>query len=328
MILKTRIMILIVVLLGSTQSRAEECTAIMSGNWSDPAIWSCGFQPGCGDLVIIPSGLTVNVNVMVDLDEPGCLNPTYIQISGTLQFITGFKINLACGSGVEIMPGGQMLPGGGGGSSNWLEICGETEWRTSDGPQSGYKFYGVPAPLSLEFISMTVGVENKILVIDWVVSDEKGNSHFDIEFSSDGKHWEVLASIASIGDHMENIKYSFDTETSFSNGYVRLFASDVQGKRVLLATKSFASEILQLLVYPNPVEKGRDVYLELPTGLGSILDVKVCNQIGQLMKSFQMTMNSSHTGVWISTEAFINGLHFIEVVSTDGEVFRERIVVR
>jgi hypothetical protein len=157
---------------------------------------------------------------------------------------------------------------------------------------------------------------------------KKGNSHFDIEFSSDGKHWEVLASIASIGDHMENIKYSFDTETSFSNGYVRLFASDVQGKRVLLATKSFASEILQLLVYPNPVEKGRDVYLELPTGLGSILDVKVCNQIGQLMKSFQMTMNSSHTGVWISTEAFINGLHFIEVVSTDGEVFRERIVVR
>jgi hypothetical protein len=153
---------------------AAECTALSSGNWSDPAIWSCGTQPSCGDIVIIPSGISVNVNVQVDLDAPGCSLSSYIQIHGTLQFVTGNKINLACGSGVEIMPGGQMLPGGGGGSSNWLEICGIIEWRTSDGPQYGYKFFGVPVPLSLEFISMTVGVENKILVIDWVVSDEKG----------------------------------------------------------------------------------------------------------------------------------------------------------
>ena len=75
-------------------------------------------------------------------------------------------------------------------------------------------------------------------------------------------------------------------------------------------------------------EKGGDVYLELPSGLGSIFDVKVFNQVGQIIKSFQMTMNSSQTGVWISTEAFTNGLHFIEVVSTDGEAFRERIIVR
>ena len=305
-----KLTIILTTLINGSFAQAAECTALTNGNWSDPAIWSCGFQPGCGDLIIIPSGVSVNVSVQVDLDEPGCTNPTYIQISGTLQFITGFKINLACGSGVEIMPGGQLLPGGGGGSSSWLEICDITEWRTADGPQYGYRFFGVPVPLSLEFISMSVEVENKMLAVEWLVSDERGNSHFDIEFSSDGEQWELLGSVASVGDHMEKINYSFDIISPFLVGYIRLFANDVQGKRVLLDTKSFVSEMSQLLVYPNPVEKGGDVYLELPSGLGSIFDVKVFNQVGQIIKSFQMTMNSSQTGVWISTEAFTSLFEF------------------
>jgi hypothetical protein len=323
MILKTRIMILIVVLLGSTQSRAEECTAIMSGNWSDPAIWSCGFQPGCGDLVIIPSGLTVNVNVMVDLDEPGCLNPTYIQISGTLQFITGFKINLACGSGVEIMPGGQMLPGGGGGSSNWLEICGETEWRTSDGPQSGYKFYGVPVPLAVEFLSLTVNVVNSIIDVTWIVSGERYNSHFDIEFSADGQKWMMISSVASAGDHFDELRYSHEWTSDLLMGYIRLSVVDLHGVRTLLDTKSFKKEITTINLYPNPVLKGESLTIRSENN-AVFKEFRLVNSLGQIVQN----RFPSDEVMIVSTVSLTSGTYFLEVFASDGSICRERFIVQ
>lgn len=151
-------------------SNAAFCTALSSGNWSNPAIWSCGTLPGCGDVIEIPAGVLVSVDMQVDLDEnssPVCSTATHIQVFGVLQFVTGNKISLACGSTVEIMPGGSMLPGGGGGSSNWLKICDQIEWKTSDGPVVGYKLFGSPSPLPVEFVSFQVKNEENNFRFEW-----------------------------------------------------------------------------------------------------------------------------------------------------------------
>ncbi len=54
------------------------CTAIATGVWSDPSIWSCGHVPGFGDIVTIGSGVTVtldmNVNVGAIILAGGTLN--------------------------------------------------------------------------------------------------------------------------------------------------------------------------------------------------------------------------------------------------------------
>jgi hypothetical protein len=315
-------------LLITEQVQSAVCTAIANGNWSNPAIWSCGSVPSCGDIIIIPASRTVNVNVQVDLDEPACTIPTYIQISGTLQFVTGNKINLACGSGVEIMPGGQMLPGGGGGSSSWLEICGVTEWRTADGPQFGYRFYGVPVPLSVDFISFSVKQVSNDIELKWLVGSERGNSHFDIEFSSDGEHWKLITSIASIGDHFENVNYEHVIKSFHQNGYFRLYAVDIYGERELLDTKSIKNVVQEMSVYPNPVVSGQDFRVLVPIEKEEIIEVRILNNYGQLVRSFSYSSEEIENSIHLSTTELSSGVYYVQILSPSINARKEVMVIK
>jgi hypothetical protein len=62
-----------------TAPAAVTCTATASGNWSDPATWSCGHVPGAGEKVVIPVGFTVTLDTDItldsDLDVQGTLDP-------------------------------------------------------------------------------------------------------------------------------------------------------------------------------------------------------------------------------------------------------------
>jgi len=115
----------LMVVLVSSQIHAAVCQALANGNWSNPANWSCGSTPGCGDVIIIPASITVNLDIQIDFDEtniPPCFSPTFIQIYGKLHFNPGMKMYLAFGSVVEVMLGGTLEPGAGG-TSNLLYIC-------------------------------------------------------------------------------------------------------------------------------------------------------------------------------------------------------------
>lgn len=126
----TQLLVFIVSIMASVYSNVAICNALGNGNWSNPANWSCGAFSACGGIIVIPSGITVTMDMQVDLDEnslPACSAETFIDVSGTLQFVTGNKISLACGSGVEVMPGASMLTGRGGGAPNLLKICEVTD---------------------------------------------------------------------------------------------------------------------------------------------------------------------------------------------------------
>ncbi|HLC83963.1 MAG TPA: G8 domain-containing protein, partial [Bacteroidia bacterium] len=95
-----------------------DCTATRDGDWSDPAIWSCGRAPADYDIITIPAGIRVTMDIN---------SPTYVDmvvnIDGTLFFEDGQKLNLDCGGQVNVSASGK-LDGGNPGSK--INICGET----------------------------------------------------------------------------------------------------------------------------------------------------------------------------------------------------------
>lgn len=295
---------------------AAVCTATTTGNWSDPTIWSCGGLPSCGDIIVIPSGITVNVDMQVDLDEnssPACSTATYMQISGTLQFVTGFKISLACGSGVDVMPGGSMLPGGGGGMSNWLSICETTEWKSGDGPVYGYVHYGAPVPLDNEFVRFAVEEVNGMIRLEWEMKSERNNQFFEVEYSSNGDDWGIVSTVNSIGDHSETEVYISFIESIYEKGYFRLSAVDANSVRTKLDVQYLKGKGKDLVVYPNPSTNDEVVTIQFKNEGKSNYSLKINNSLGQLIHDEIVEGFSENEKILIDINDWPSGIYFIQL---------------
>lgn len=312
-----------------SSSYAAICTALGSGNWSDPANWSCGSVPSCGDFINIPTGVTVFVDVQVDLDEnssPACSTATHMQISGVLQFVTGYKISLACGSGVEVMPGGAMLPGGGGGSSSWLKICDVSEWKTSDGPVFGYKLFGSPSPLPVEFISFDVQKENNQFTFIWKVASERENDFFTLEYSSDGLSWNIFSHVSSIGDHNDEYTYVSMADLEYVTSeliYFRIHQTDKNGESALLDVKSYKNANESFVVYPNPVASGKDVHLKFISSKVQESELKMVNTLGTIVFQKFIPLEEGINFLSLNIDSIDRGIYFVIISgTTNSEPYR------
>jgi hypothetical protein len=227
--------------------------------------------------------------MQVDLDEnssPACSTATFVQISGTLQFVTGNKMSLACGSGIEVMPGGSMLPGGGGGSSNWLTICDSVLWKTSDGPVFGFRLFGSPLPMPVEFIEFSVTRSSKMFDIDWIVASERDNAYFSVLHSYNGTDFMNLADIESIGDHVNGYTYHFSQTIDYGSNdivYFRLVQTDKNGSVTILDTKSLNLISDGIVVYPNPAKQGSDISIKISSSEQNSATVIIYNSLGQIV---------------------------------------------
>jgi len=315
-----RIYFILLIILGiSLPGRSAICTAIASGDWNDPAIWSCGAVPSCGDNIEIPTGIIVDVNTQVDLDEnssPACSTATYMVVFGTLRFTAGFKISLACGSVVEIMPGGAMINGGGGGSSNWLMICQVVEWESSDGPVSGYARFGDFMPLASELKSFSIFKHQDKFEFIWVLSSELDNQYFTIEESIDGFKWNVIGQVASYGDHSDEQMYSLLAFSSFKNEnaiYFRLLQSDINGNRTVLDVKSFENEGLEITAYPNPLRTGQELTVRLESSEQYISNLVFYNSQGQIVQLETVQLDYGMNSLIVNPDKLEKGIYFISL---------------
>lgn len=328
-----KIILVLFVLIGINRtSYSAICTALANGNWSNPANWSCGALPGCGDIIFIPAGLTITVDTQVDLDEnssPACSTATFIQVSGTLQFVTGNKISLACGSGVEVMTGGSMLPGGGGGASNWLKICEITEWQTSHGPVAGFKLFGSPIPLPVEFKEFIVKRNSNSFDLEWTVASERDNDFFDIQYSYDGAKFNELVKVTSIGDHTDNYTYVRNAELNVGVHevvYFRLRQTDKNGIEIILDVKSMDLFAAGVSLFPNPVRPGMDFNVKITSNEEKAATIFVFNTMGLVVAQESLNLQKGSVIRTISTDNLKRGVYLVQVPSISNEEFYRLII--
>ncbi|MDH4473673.1 MAG: T9SS type A sorting domain-containing protein [Fluviicola sp.] len=315
-----RMFIVGIILMQSPVLNAATCTATATGNWFDPSKWSCGAVPGCGDLVIIPAGITIDLDQHLMIDEtsmPPCSSPTYIQVFGTLQFVTGKKMELACGSAVEIMVGGSMLKGTGGGSSNWLKICGANEWKASDGDVPGYALFGSPIPLPSEFISFSIenGTANQ-LSFSWEIASEHNVLNYTVDYSTDLITWQTVGSVASIGNQTNGHTYQLNRVTPITNEgvvYFRLRSSDIDGTTYIHDLKSYTPAEVSVSVYPNPAKSGQLVTIVLDETSAIEQTIGIYNSLGQLVVS--KLIAEDQRSVSFDASELNSGIYFVKAAS-------------
>ncbi len=324
-------------IVSSLKGYSALCTAIGTGNWENPAVWSCGRVPLCTDNITIPSGYTVTITTMLDYSiGAGCSTQTMVvSISGVLQFQAGKKLTLPSSSVVLVASGGSVQPGGGGGSSNLITIGTVDVWKAGDGPITGPAI-ATSGGLPIELTYFNGVLENKSIKLQWQTATESSNDYFEIQRSLDGITFEKISQIDSKsldGNSLQALNYEME-DLNPKNGvsYYRL-------KQVDFSTESSYSRIIAVdynkvgdfsfSVFPNPNDgHAFDISLE---GIenGDAVSIVVYDVMGNeaYTKTLKVSESSNITQSINLENKLALGIYMISA-STKSSILSKRMIVK
>jgi hypothetical protein len=320
-----KVVLFIVGILSYQYGIAESCISTGNGTWNSTTTWLCGGVvgvPDCEDTVYVQSGHTVSVSSQNDYSSCGSI--LVIDVSGTLQFTGGSKLELPCGSLVSIQTGGLVKKAtAGGGTSTLISICASNVWIADDGKISGPLAWGGWV-LPIELFSFLAFREDKSVNIEWVTLSESNNDFFEIERMLEAGEFEPLAAIKGAGHSKEEIDYEWvDQNAPSSLAYYRLKQTDFDGKFEY-------SEVAP--VYPlSPVDQYQAMLVPGANGNLNVLDfenksidaILVYSITGALVK--EIRPYSSHTSIPIDFNE--SGLYLISILFSTGEIENHKTIV-
>lgn len=253
---------LITLIVLSFNLKAATCVSTGSGDWNNAATWSCGHVPTCGDSIVIQAGHTVTVSTQQDYS--GCAVSPKVSVYGKLQFDNGNKLRLPCNGVIYIFSSGAILPGSGGGNSNYIEICNDILWSAGDGPLYGSVCLPATAPgcaaiLPVELLSFNAHINSVKVDVIWVTATEKNNSHFMVQRSTDAVAFENIANLPSKGvNGNSQTKLDYQTEDRSPLGgvsYYRLKQVDKDQSYTyskVVSVNFIKEKNIRFVIYPNP----------------------------------------------------------------------------
>lgn len=304
------------------------------GNWGAPGTWDNGV-PACGDTIFIPFGSIVSIVTHQDYSEPGCTSPMFITIDGILDFpVNGPKLRLPCNSGVILNAGGQLTASGngGGGSANFLEICGSVVWRKADGDQTGPLVLGTPLPI--ELISFEANVNDDKVDLTWITASEINNDYFTIERSVDAKNWEEIITTSGAGNSNLLIEYfESDYEPVIGMSYYRLKQTDFNGafsysNIVPVRFEKNKNEDGLINLFPNPVSVGGTVNIEFKNIFESELLVVLRNTKGEEFYSMVVVDIEDGKLIGVPIETNIPTGVYLITASSENQMYSQKLIIK
>lgn len=305
------------------------------GAWGAPATWSPAGPPACGDTIFIQAGDVVTIEVQQDYSEPGCMSPMFITINGTLDFpVNGPKLRLPCNSGVILNVGGSLTVSGsgGGGSANFLEICGSTVWRKADGPQAGPLVFGSPLPI--ELISFEANVNEQKVDLKWVTASEINNDYFTIERSIDARIWEEVLVTTGAGNSSQIVEY-FESDYSPLEGvsYYRLKQTDFNGDfsysnivPVKFVKENSDDGVINL--FPSPATVGETVKVEFKNIFEAELLVVLRDIKGREFYSKVIVDIEDGKLIGVPIETHIPSGVYLITATSENQMYSQKLIIK
>ncbi len=327
-----------IILLGFCIPKAQFATIVTSngtggGAWGAPATWSPSI-PACGDTIFIQAGDVVTVENQQDFSEPGCASPMFLIIDGTLDFpVNGPKLRLPCNSGVIINTGGLLSASGsgGGGSSNFLEICAAVVWRKADGSQSGPFVFGTPLPI--ELVSFEANINEDRVDLRWITASEINNDFFTIERSTDAKVWEEVITTNGAGNSNQLLEYfETDYEPIVGISYYRLKQTDFNGEYTYSNIVPVRYEVNtaggNINLFPSPVNAGETLNIEFKDIFESELLVVLRDIKGREFYSKVIVNIEDGKLIGVPIEKEIPAGIYLITASSENQMYSQKLVVK
>jgi hypothetical protein len=168
--------------------------------------------------------------------------------------------------------------------------------------------------LSVELASFDLICQNKGVLIEWVSLSELNSQYYLIEKMNEKGEYITLTKVASNGNSLAMIHYSYYDEASSGAQVYRLSEIDNNGRIQILATQSIdcGEEDNQLLVYPNPTSGL--LYIERAVLDHTETTIFVYNSNGILIESFVLKEQFV-----LDTQNYPSGLYYLRSNQTSNQ---------
>lgn len=305
---------------------------VNGGRWSDPATWNLNRIPADGDIVTIPSGMTVNVknnnySLAGSCPSNGATSPRLIvNVFGSLAFEPSGRLNLGCASVLFLSPGARIF--------STTRNCslriniGPNEVWGCNGPLTTDEIIGpatinnggiLPAPLPVVMDLFRANRQNNVVRLEWSTVQEINSKQFTIERSSDAGNWSAIGSLPAAGNSNSRVHYNFtDPNPLNGNNFYRIRQIDEDGKISFSGiARVGSSAVNRLFVYPNPVISMANIVLG--EGARSNQSVQLFNGTGAMVRSVPVKNGNL---LQLNMEGLKPGLYLIRVLE-DGKVVEQ-----
>lgn len=174
------------------------------------------------------------------------------------------------------------------------------------------------SPLALTWVSFDAGTSGSNVVLNWKTADEKNTARFDVERSVDGKTFEKIGSLKTIGSG--NNSYDFvDASAANGNNYYRLKQTDNDGtfqysKVISVVVRKEAAA--QVTIFPNPAKDVLNIKSNTP------VSVAVYNLNGTLVAA-----QDAATDAAVNISALQDGFYIYRVTNGNEVVQTGKIQV-
>ncbi|MCB9231148.1 MAG: T9SS type A sorting domain-containing protein [Bacteroidia bacterium] len=238
------------------------------------------------------------------------------------------------GGGVVWMSGGGIPApnigiidfGGGAAGIDQNGTCGGTSQGAQAG-QDGSVMYNLVMPesntlpnncvLAAKYADFSGYQAGRVVHLDWTTDSQTNSREFRIQRSKDGQIFESLSSIPAAGNSSRRLKYeAIDTDPYYGASFYRMQEIDQNGRSSLspvIEVYFDPDDLLIQSVYPNPVEKGRELTVALNFNEFGHAHLLLFDLVGRVAWSDQAQMEPGKNVMSVPTSNLEDGVYFLKV---------------
>lgn len=189
--------------------------------------------------------------------------------------------------------------------------------------------------LAVNLIDFDARLQDQTVLLEWSTSSEDDHSHFRIEKSANGTHFETLA-LKNTGYSQTTLKtYQHTDPTPFAgHNYYRLVDVDMNGReniskiiRVYYQPRTDA--FVLKAPFPNPVKKGELIHIPVSQALiEENLHLRLHNISGKRIINQPLIKDRTKKQIGLNTENIPSGLYLVEITLDSGQKFYSKIIIQ
>ncbi|HSC40351.1 MAG TPA: G8 domain-containing protein, partial [Chitinophagaceae bacterium] len=204
----------------SAQSRPVNTVTTWWGDWSVKGNWSLNRTPQNGDSIVIPAGYAIV------LDKNASFTSLYINVMGNLTLQKTMTLDNQ--STVKVALGGQINRWGASPTTEIIILDGKHKFDQNDPARiNGFAVansttgtspngFSMNASLPVTFCSFYAVKNNSDILLTWSTAQEFNNNNFEIQRSTDGSNWAVIALVMGAGNSSTTSQYSYTDKNNAS----------------------------------------------------------------------------------------------------------------